>query len=415
MFGRGKHEMKLLDAAWAGDEATIKQVLTTKTDLVNVGASRGVCRQRSDFHEGDTALHLAAVRGHRGVVDFLFSLKASARVAASNGVTALHCAAKGGHHQIVNMLLERGANVNTADAAGRTPLHEAAIGGHPEVQQALASAGADSNVKDREGNTALHEAARACSEPLVRLLAANGANLNDTNNQQRTPLHVAILSADHSAESHVNRQRRGGREATTQLVKLLLSLGADPNALDARGETPLDLLSYLEGGEAGTDPLVNVLREAGGKWVRYGHRHTADEAPATADETIVGVETSKRRSSSPASFQTAESGGTGRVMQLGDRPITIGRSVECELRFRSLTMSRRHARIERHGSGYAITDLGSHNGTVVDGERITRPHVLEGGEIITLGAYEFEFDGQSLSTLQGELSEEALASERQRP
>jgi pSer/pThr/pTyr-binding forkhead associated (FHA) protein len=196
------------------------------------------------------------------------------------------------------------------------------------------------------------------------------------------------------------------------MVQLLLELGADVNAVDGLDETPLDLLSYL-GGDVATDPLVQNLRSAGGRWVRYAHRHQDQAAPApVAEQTIAGAHVNRRKQSRPAT-PTLTTKGLGPI-KLGRDPITIGRSAECDVHYRSLTLSRRHARIEPQGDGYVVTDLGSHNGTQVDGEKITAPYLLEPDEIITVGAYEFGFDGSRLIPTHGELSHDELAKERRR-
>lgn len=50
---------------------------------------------------------------------------------------------------------------------------------------------------------------------------------------------------------------------------------------------------------------------------------------------------------------------------------TVGRSRECDLTIKEPTISRRHCRVESDGSGWRVRDLGSGNGTYLDGERIT--------------------------------------------
>ena len=418
MFGRRKHaDAHLLEAAWSGQVENVRQVLYSKADLINAPASKSLSRNQSNVREADTALHLAAAAGQLPVVELLLSLKASVRVASSGGATPLHYAAAAGHDGVATLLLEHGADPNARDANGRAPMHEAARHGHPQVQQVLLSGKADVDVKDGEGNTPLHEATKACSEPLARLLVQAGANVNAANLQDRTPLHVAVITADHSASSYVNPQQGGRRQGTAQMVKLLLDLGADANAVDAMGETALDLLSYLEG-EGATDPLVDVLRAAGGKWVRYKHRHAKDP-PATTPpaepptgETIVGVRTSLRKQERPTTLSLTTNGCD--PITLGSKPVTIGRATECDVQYRSLTLSRRHTRIEPQGDGYVVTDLGSHNGTRIDGEKISAPYVLDAGDTLTLGAYEFEFDGSRLIPTHGELSHDELAKERRR-
>jgi hypothetical protein len=62
--------------------------------------------------------------------------------------------------------------------------------------------------------------------------------------------------------------------------------------------------------------------------------------------------------------------------------LTIGRSDDNDLVVRDGRVSRRHARIVAAGSGFAIEDSGSSNGTFVDGTRITRAAVTAGTSVV---------------------------------
>jgi diguanylate cyclase (GGDEF)-like protein len=64
----------------------------------------------------------------------------------------------------------------------------------------------------------------------------------------------------------------------------------------------------------------------------------------------------------------------------------IGRSTEVGITLPDDSLSRQHARIRREGAQYLIEDLGSTNGTFVDGERLEKPHALEDGSRIHLGS-----------------------------
>jgi|GEM_PF-6721530 len=67
-----------------------------------------------------------------------------------------------------------------------------------------------------------------------------------------------------------------------------------------------------------------------------------------------------------------------------DRPITIGRGRGCQILVNESIVSREHARLHPVGNGIEVTDLGSRNGTFVDGQRVTR--ALAGpGSVITVG------------------------------
>jgi len=75
----------------------------------------------------------------------------------------------------------------------------------------------------------------------------------------------------------------------------------------------------------------------------------------------------------------------------------IGRQAPADLEVPLPRISRRHARISRLESGYYLTDLGSRNGTFVNGQPIgSEPHRLHNGDEIVLGgAIVFRFDDPS--------------------
>lgn len=72
------------------------------------------------------------------------------------------------------------------------------------------------------------------------------------------------------------------------------------------------------------------------------------------------------------------------TLQLGDDVIAIGRSKDNNIVLKNIKASRRHARIERVGATYQITDLGSGNGTKVNGKKIDF-HALSKGDEIAIG------------------------------
>ncbi len=68
-----------------------------------------------------------------------------------------------------------------------------------------------------------------------------------------------------------------------------------------------------------------------------------------------------------------------RVLALPEGPTTIGRTEENAVCVLHNSLSRRHARLEREGERVLLVDLGSKNGTFVDGARVVRHELKEGG------------------------------------
>ncbi|TMQ04655.1 MAG: FHA domain-containing protein, partial [Deltaproteobacteria bacterium] len=65
--------------------------------------------------------------------------------------------------------------------------------------------------------------------------------------------------------------------------------------------------------------------------------------------------------------------------------VTIGRAPECEVRLGDAACSRRHARLHVDDGTLMLEDLGSHNGTRVNGERVTGRHPLTSDDVISIG------------------------------
>ena len=68
----------------------------------------------------------------------------------------------------------------------------------------------------------------------------------------------------------------------------------------------------------------------------------------------------------------------------GDQ-LTVGRDATNEIVINDAEISRRHARLTFQGGKYVLEDLGSTNGTFVNGQRLAGPRVLKAGEVVQFG------------------------------
>jgi len=88
----------------------------------------------------------------------------------------------------------------------------------------------------------------------------------------------------------------------------------------------------------------------------------------------------------------AEGKEAGREFVFEQASVVIGRTSECDVVLYDPGVSRRHARIFSEGAGYAVEDMGSSNGTKVNGAQVKKK-VLADGDTITLGPVVFNFVG----------------------
>ena len=81
----------------------------------------------------------------------------------------------------------------------------------------------------------------------------------------------------------------------------------------------------------------------------------------------------------------------GRRVQIGSEPLVIGRLPECGVVLADSNVSRRHAELRRSGDSVVLTDLGSTNGTRVNGAPI-RERVLVSGDEVSVGSTRLIFE-----------------------
>ncbi len=219
-------------------------------DLAAVRAAKGEALN-APARLGMTPLMYAAAFGSVDAVKVLLDAGADPKLQDPRGGTALHYGAW--DVERVRLLVAKGADVNAASKAGRTPILTAA--GSPSggrSMQFLLEHGADPKARDRAGFNLLMPAA-AVDAGLVTMLMDKGLDLKlSTDEGGFTPLHVAAGAGNLAS------------------ARLLLSKGANPNAantfagkvkfgdIQLKGMTPLMLASTL-----GTPEMVNTLVDGG--------------------------------------------------------------------------------------------------------------------------------------------------------
>jgi hypothetical protein len=81
----------------------------------------------------------------------------------------------------------------------------------------------------------------------------------------------------------------------------------------------------------------------------------------------------------------------GRRIPIGEDPVSIGRLPECDVVLSDPNVSRRHAEVRRRGNDFVVIDLGSTNGTRVNGAGVRERRLADGDEIL-LGSTRMRFE-----------------------
>jgi len=135
-------------------------------------------------------------------------------------------------------------------------------------------------------------------------------------------------------------------------------------------------------------PEIHLTEEPGTKTGTF--TVVAEFAESSKPEAEAGPQTQLIQMSLDADAELVQLGKTTRAWPLSKELIVIGRNDGCDVMVPDPGLSRRHAEIRREGDEWVVIDLGSTNGTEINGVRITR-HRLTPGDRLLLGTTTLEF------------------------
>eukprot|EP00656_Telonema_subtile_P032250 TRINITY_DN3535_c0_g1_i2.p1 TRINITY_DN3535_c0_g1~~TRINITY_DN3535_c0_g1_i2.p1 ORF type:complete len:1041 (-),score=367.97 TRINITY_DN3535_c0_g1_i2:1110-4232(-) len=223
--------------------------------------------------DGEAVLHLASTAGDEGTVRRLIEAKATLDLKDKEGRTALHRAASNLELGVARLLLEAGAKPDLRDSEKETPMDQVVVGAgddddrkksKQEMIGLLLEHGAaavlaadmdvstqletmDLNVQDKDGKSLLHIAAESGDKASATALLDKGANPNAQDKRGITPLMCAVDDLE--------------------MVTALLEGGASPDTQDNHGQAILHHAARLSAEheivEQEMQELVHMLKQHG--------------------------------------------------------------------------------------------------------------------------------------------------------
>ncbi|MEO5926213.1 MAG: ankyrin repeat domain-containing protein [Bryobacteraceae bacterium] len=275
-FGDG--QTALMSASLNGNVDAVRMLLKNSANVNSV-----------EKFKGQTALMWAAGEGNTDAAALLVEFGADVKAKSKGGFTPLLFAVLNDRIEAMKVLAQHGASVDDRAPDGSTALNMAIINAHLNMASALLDLGADPKIQDLNG-TALHslmwmrkpgaswEAAGTASDPLpvprlfdktsslelAKKLIEKGADPNARITWKETLMTKSLGTTKAPPNINLGRHHlsfvgstpfyNAARNGDAPMMKLLVSMGANPNINTAVGVTPLmgaACLDYYEGESPG--------------------------------------------------------------------------------------------------------------------------------------------------------------------
>ncbi len=177
----------------------------------------------------------------------------------------------------------------------------------------------------------------------------------------------------------------------------------DQRTVNVRGEVAAPNHFAVTLGPADHEQFVEIEQSLRGSLADAARDHAREEGYALMGPVEVNLELdpAMRTGSFALSARFKEgpagtAGGSlvlpgGRRVELGAGTLTIGRSADCAIHLTDSSVSRRHAELRPSGSSWAVIDLGSTNGTRVNGAGASTT-ALRDGDTISVGDVQLRFE-----------------------
>ncbi|XP_037549697.1 transient receptor potential cation channel subfamily A member 1b [Nematolebias whitei] len=212
-------------------------------------------------------LHLAVSLGHNSLVGLLLSYNSTdCNLQGDLGNTPLILACSINNCEALSTLIKHGAHLCQQNKLGHFAMHAAAFAGAKKAMEVILKAGEEHghsavshiNYLDKSNSSPLHLAVRGGNIESIRLCIATGARIDQQQNDRCTPLHLActqgaievvklMLSTVDQVDDVINLTdgacqtplHRATVFDHAELAEFLISLGADLNSTDCKGNSPL--------------------------------------------------------------------------------------------------------------------------------------------------------------------------------